>query len=297
MKWQLSNETGELIHGLWQVDKQRSWFGMRKQSATISSLLRQIADRDEIGAIAAMPHFLLSDSSEVRTAAGQAIAHLLSVVPSEDLLCLDDVSDWSWSWTVGDKKIQPTMVRSLVADMDVRTPVLGLISFHRNGYVRHEAVHLLAEVHDGTELPYLLVRQNDWVEPISRDAQAAIEQRLVNDNLVHFVRNMRLVVRLLALRRHDHSKMVHRIVEMLVQPKHDELLIAALQSSDRTVRRCVVKLALDLVGEHQVTVVKFGVTSDDPVLRVWCCRLVRRLLAADEAREVLGKLNRIAFIR
>jgi HEAT repeat protein len=295
MKWQLSNETSELIHGLSQVDKQRSWFGMRKQSATISSLLRQIAERDEIGAIAAMPHFLLSDSPEVRAVTGQAIARLLSVVPAEDLPCLDEVSDWSWSWTIGDRKIQPTMVRSLVADVDVRTSILGLISFHRNGYVRHEAVRLLAEVHDGTELAYLLIRLNDWVEPIRRDAQAAIEQRLVNDNLVHFVRNVSLVIRLLALRRHDHSSIVRRVVEMLVEVGNEECLLSMLRSSNRRTRRCVVTLALDLVGKHHARIVRFGVTSDDPVLRVWCCRLVRPLFAAGEAKEVLEKLKRDRF--
>lgn len=63
--------------------------------------------------------------------------------------------------------IRPEQVQSIARDEATRTAVLGVLSNHHNGYVREEAVRLLSQVTDGSELPYLLVRQNDWVAPIS----------------------------------------------------------------------------------------------------------------------------------
>jgi hypothetical protein len=43
---------------------------------------------------------------------------------------------------------------------------MALASFHPSGYVREEAIAHLAAVWDGTELPFLLIRVNDWVAPV-----------------------------------------------------------------------------------------------------------------------------------
>ncbi|MFI5461079.1 MAG: hypothetical protein ACHRXM_37200 [Isosphaerales bacterium] len=144
------------------------------------------------------------------------------------------------------EQLTPAGVRTLITEGSTRTSVLGLLSFHRNGYVRHEALRLLAQSHDGSELPYLLIRQNDWVESIRADARRAVQARLDEGYLPDFVGNLPLVVHLLAFRRHDHADLVRQVIGMLVQPEHDELLARAIRSQDRTVRRSVIRLALDL---------------------------------------------------
>jgi hypothetical protein len=200
MKRRLSDKTTGLITRLYEVVQPRPWFRGRPRSSAISALLRDIARSDEIGAVTALPGFLLSESPEVRDAASHAIVHLLSLVSPEELLCLGEFSEWGWWRSISTRTFQPSTIRSLAIDPTLHTSVFGIISFHHNGYVRHEAVHRLAQSHDGTELPYLLVRQNDRVQPISRDARVEVENRLSDDNLIHFVRNMSLVVRLLAMR-------------------------------------------------------------------------------------------------
>ena len=44
--------------------------------------------------------------------------------------------------------------------------LLGLASFHFNGHVREAAVSELALRTDATELPFLLIRLNDWVPQV-----------------------------------------------------------------------------------------------------------------------------------
>lgn len=296
MTRQLTEKTIALVHTLYDVEH-RSWFGLARRNQELSALLEQIGERDELGAISAVARFLFAESPEVRTAAGRVIARLLAAVSPEDLLHFNEVFDWSWRLQVSDvwNKLKPTGVESLVTDASVRTPVLGLLSFHRNGYVRHEAVHHLAEIHDGTELPYLLIRQNDWVEPISRDARAAVEERILDEYIVHFVHNMPLVAHLSAFKRRDHSAVLQRIVATLTQPRHEELLLSALRSPHRAVRRWVAKEALGLTGEHQARMVRFGISSDDPVIRLWSCRLVPLVFTGEEVRQILGRLTKDRF--
>lgn len=66
------------------------------------------------------------------------------------------------------------------ADLDerARLSVYGFASFHPNGYVRERAVQLLANDFSGSELPYLLIRMNDWVEPVRKKAKDAVISRL-----------------------------------------------------------------------------------------------------------------------
>ncbi len=296
MTRQLTEKTIALLHTLYDVEH-RSWFGVARRNQELSALLEQIGERDELGAISAVARFLFAESPEVRTVVGHVIARLLASVSPEDLLHLNEVFDWSWRLQVSDvwNKLKPTGVESLVTDTSVRTPVLGLLSFHRNGYVRHEAVHHLAEIYDGTELPYLLIRQNDWVEPISRDARAAVEKRILDEYIVHFVHSLPLVAHLSAFKRRDHSAVLQRIVATLTQPRHEELLLSALRSAHRAVRRWVAKEALGLTGEHQARMVRFGVGADDPVIRLWSCRVVPSLLADEEIRQILGRLTKDGY--
>lgn len=51
----------------------------------------------------------------------------------------------SWSWFIGYawQRLTPADVHALITEASTRTSVLGLLTFHHNGYVRHEALRLL----------------------------------------------------------------------------------------------------------------------------------------------------------
>ena len=188
--------------------------------------------------------------------------------------------------------LTPADVHGLITEEPTRTSVLGLLSFHRNGYVRHEAVRLLAQSHDASELPYLLIRQNDWVEPIRADARRAVQARLDEGHLSDFVTNLSLVIHLLAFQRQDHGDVVRRVIGMLVQPQHDKLLTRAIRSPAPMVRRGVVRLALDSEGEHRPRVVELALSSTDGVIRLWGSRHVRPCFSGKALEGILGSLRR-----
>jgi hypothetical protein len=255
---QVSDPTHALLQRLFVLSTKTSSLFRIDHDDEIVTVLEKIAEQAEPGAISGMVSYLFSPSSEVRTAACRTVHSLLDRLPPEQLRHLGDMLTDSWGWSVGHawERLTPTGADSLIADKSTRTSVLGLLSFHRNGYVRHEALRLLAQSHDGTELPYLLIRQNDWVEPIRADARRAVHARLDEGFLPGFVINLSLVIHLLAFQRQDNADVVRRVIGMLVQPKHDKILAGAIHSQDPTLRRSVVRLALDAEGEHRPRVVE-----------------------------------------
>ena len=84
----------------------------------------------------------------------------------------------------------------LSADDQDSAFVLGLTSFHPDGYLREKALHALAARHSGIEIPFILLRLNDWVKEIRTVAREAFDERLTPEYAVHFVMNLPLVLRL-----------------------------------------------------------------------------------------------------
>jgi HEAT repeat protein len=224
---------------------------------------------------------------------------LLGKMSPIQLLHVDDEVRrwWQWSWCGNYwERVSPALIRELPTDETTRSSVLGLFSFHRDGYVRHEAIRLLTQIHDGSELPYLLIRLNDWVEPIGADARHAVRSRISDQYLCRFVDNLPLAVHMLECRRRDQTEIVRQIILLLVQPRHDELLARAMNSEVREVRRSVVRLAIETSGEHRPRVIVHALRSDDGVIRLWGTERVRECFSGDQLERALGRLLRDPFM-
>ena len=61
----------------------------------------------------------------------------------------------------------------------------------------------LSERFDGKELPFLLIRQNDWVNSIALDAQSAVAERINDAYATRFARCLRLILHLASYQRRD----------------------------------------------------------------------------------------------
>jgi hypothetical protein len=295
---QVSETTRILVDRIFRITSSTSWVFQRQCDSELIRLLDQIAEQGEPGAIPPVAGCLFCASADVKSVAARTIQRLLTQTPPEALLDLGDLLGCSYGWYVSRawEQLKPAEVRSLIGEEPSRTSVLGLLSFHRNGYVRHEAVRLLPQVRDGSELPYLLIRQNDWVQPIATEARRAVQERLDDSYMPAFAANLPLVVHLLAFRRHDHSDLVCQIINMLVLPKFDDLLAKAIRSPDRGVRRNVVRLALDAHRNEQVRVVTHVLSSFDGVVRLMGARRLASCFSGKARAEILESLERDRFM-
>lgn len=287
----LSDKSYQAAQELYELDQQKGWFGTPRRVSDIVARIVELAAYGETASIPCVSRFLFSKEPAVRDTAGEAIASILSTLTPVELLQLADAFNWEYGWHAGQdwSQLRKKSVRKLAQTKDgkLSTAVLGLLSFHRNGYVREEAVTLLAEMSDGAEVPFLLIRQNDWVTAISRRAQAAVKQRLGYSYSQYWFNNLDLIAHLPEFGRNDLSHITDAAFAQLLEPEHAERLGTLIASGDRKTVRRFVKRSFELSGSHAERVAQLAVNSEDAVVRLWSARKLLSLASDDRLIERL----------
>jgi hypothetical protein len=123
---------------------------------------------------AVVPHllpFLFSASRSVAIAAAGVATLAFERASAEELIELDQsgrrLSSYNAPWEEGWASLAPLQLSRFTAFGDSEVGVLGVASFHANGYVREAAVTRLAALESELALALLLLRLNDWVDPVA----------------------------------------------------------------------------------------------------------------------------------
>lgn len=157
--------------------------------------------------------------------------------------------------------------------------VVALASFHRNGFVRERAVRLLGESDDGFELPYLLIRTNDWVANVHTAALAVVRRRVTPSYAPHWLHSLGLIDRLRAPQRReaDLARLVRDVDALLLQAEVRPLLATALSKGELSVRRAALRLALSLPPRDGKALLLLALRDHDP------------LIVTESAKALLGR--------
>ncbi len=260
--------------------------------------IAEIAAQDDATAILPLSHFLTDESPLVRRTAADAIGHLMALCRPEQLVELEGLVRHYWGGYSYPKWVQfgRQDVDKLPTPRTTQAAALGLASFHWNGRIRERAVQLLDSITDGSEVPFLLIRLNDWVDAVREPARLAVTRRLHGSKLEAFIANIALVVRLLEQHRVDHGQIVQAVMQSLVTPEHEDALTDMVQSDNRDVRRSVFHAAIQLSGGHRIRLVTTCVQSTDPVIRLSCVRLATSVFALEELAAFLRQLENDPFM-
>jgi HEAT repeat protein len=170
-----------------------------------------------------------------------------------------------------------------------RDILLKLASFHGNGFVRHAAVSGLARIDSGDELPFLLLRANDWVGPVRDSAQSALDRRLRPEYASHLLNSLPLVLRLREATRERHDNFVDRTLTLLVESDGGRALLEGLHSDDTAVRRASFALASFVPSANRSGFVAQAGTSRDPMIRLAAVRAASHLAEWPELRILLKR--------
>ncbi|MCP4173416.1 MAG: hypothetical protein GY758_21880 [Fuerstiella sp.] len=244
---------------LQKVKTTKPWFFRTNQEKTIQSLLQRIGATGEAAALPCVARFLSNSNTEIQKTARSIVRTLLPQLSSCELMHVGELLNSSYGWHTADSwdDITPSEIAGIAGKPgeDGHVAVLGLMTFHRNGYVRHEAVRQLSTLFDGTEFRFLLIRQNDWVEPIAEDAQAAVAARLVDAKVPVLENSLEIIFRLASLRRYDHRETIIRTIDVVLREGNHSALRRIVNSPSRTVRRQIVRLGLEKAGDHRCRLV------------------------------------------
>jgi len=193
------------------------------------------------------------------------------------------MSEWSFRYVVKDEVA--AIARGLVGP-------IGLLSFHGSGYVRQAAVEKLGDFRDGRELPFLLIRLNDWVPQVRIAAKPAVEARVLPDYAANFVRCLPLIYRLEINSREDHRPLIDSIVELLSKDETRSILRRSIVRGNRQVARSVLRFLLERPKSDLLSILVEATESGDPPVRLRAAQELRVRLEGDELRILLDRLGR-----
>ena len=257
-------------------------------------VLEQLVECRELAAIPHIVPMLVIGAEDEVTAGARAIDTLLSCATPEDLVRLDETLRSSGVFASlyyedGRRKLKSHEIARWVGPGEPGISLLRLSSFNPNGFIREAAVGRLSLIEDGSELPYLLIRLNDWVMEVRKAAETAVLSRIGSDYIDHFIKNLALVVRLESARRTDHGTVMQRIAQLLSAPASRPSLLNGLNAGPRIIRRACFRF---VTTGRSPDILRKALDVKDPVIRLWATRLLRGTLPEHELEPVLLKLSR-----
>jgi HEAT repeat protein len=248
------------------VTELRLWRGS-VMGVNAASILRKFSALGEPAVIPYLTPILFYGLPSDRAEVTPVIYDLLTQIRADDYADLDEKVRGSWRLEEDFRKINAKELAKLVGPGLSGTLLIQMSTMHPNGYVREEAVKRIGLIKDGSELPYLLVRLNDWVPAVRRITLDAIIARLVPAYASHFLDNLVLVIRLESAHRNDHKNCLEKIYGLLQAPSVSDQLIAALNDADKRVRRKCLDLLLAGTGNDLDKALESAWSSTDTVLR------------------------------
>ena len=223
--------------------------------------------------------------------AANAIKALLSRIEIGDMPWLDELmrrSAYGEAW----HRLEPRELAKWVGPGEPGVLLLQLSSMHANGFVREEAVRRLSLLHDGSELPYLLLRLNDWVTQVRQLAHGAILERITDEYAGRFVRSLTLIIRLQRARRSDQREVLERITQLLTGSASRSSMLGAMMTSPKDVRRASFHILTADASQDLRQILASALEAEDPVVRLWAARSASSGLDRQQLRTVLVALSR-----
>ena len=228
--------------------------------------------------------------SPVEKAALETASRLVLAACPRDLVQLDRfIQESRLRWTL----LFPLLKARVLWDAAERTTSIGLLAIacsNPDGHVREEALCKIESCHDGSELPFLLLRLDDWVAPVQMIAIRAVQSRLVPAFAARFIECFPIIASLNLRQRARATKLVEWVRTLLLQPELAGELLKGLGSPDRHVRRHVLELCTESQHLAPRTVMEIAIQDPDFAVRLRATRLGKSRLAGEDARWLTQKL-------
>ena len=231
------------------------------------SRIRSIGDSGEAHAIPDLLSYAFAPNHDVQAVARSAIRNLFERLPLEQLPAFDEALRTAWAHVEDWYGVKPSVKKLKGRDPDDLV-LLSLMSSHRSGYVRAEAIHSLGKDSSGAAIPFLLVRLVDWVEAVRRAADLQLIDKLQPQYGGMFVRCLGLLER---LSEHTRFRPAYRewVNDLLRRPACAEQVAAGPDSNRRAVRRACYPLAAGNPALTAKNVLDRALVEADVAIRRW----------------------------
>jgi HEAT repeat protein len=293
----ISADTRRLIE---QLNEPVGFWERVTGSRADAKLLSAIGGLGEPAAIVFIFPFVLADRSDVASAAATAVHRLTAATSPADLAYLDIELRKRWPYAGRYRldwlRLSPRELGRLERFGEASVSLLGIASFHESGYVREAAIKRLDLITSGAEIPFLLIRLSDWVSNVRDAAHKSIRSRLIPDYCRRFIANLALISRLEQTERGNHQSLIDAIHELLKSAECISVLLEALGSDDRFIRRASFRLALHATDIDLPQVLRQGLRDQDTVIRLWAAQRVSSGVEGAALDRMLTLMKRDRFM-
>jgi HEAT repeat protein len=283
-----SESTARLIDSLYA---RKGVWGRLVQLDPLDEVIRQIADAGEPAAIPDLLPILTIGDRKAILASAKAIHHLLKMLNPPDFVRFDEFVRQGYAdWQVRREpwySMKPKDVGHLASMGEVSVSLLGIASCHTNGYVREAAVRELGKTETGAELPFLLIRTNDWVPEIRSSARHFLLNRIRSDHIHHLMHWLPLALRLSNVGRDDHSAILEAVRALMASSEARAALREGFESQDQFVRRFCFQLALNSNVADLLTVLRRAFVDHDGQVRKEAVLRLHAILPNRGSKELL----------
>jgi HEAT repeat protein len=258
------------------------------------AMLELIGQAREPAAIPDLAPLLLDRNEDIAQATARVVSQLGALLSPAEFPWLDQVmrerSPYRWSYPSAWAELKPSQLNEVQELSKASAFPLGLASFHFNGYIREEALRRLGDVFNGAELPFLLLRLNDWVPQVRSTAEGFIRARLKGNYAHFFINNLALITRLRSTHRGRKQAVIEAIETLLKTEDGRHAVIAGMDSSDTQVKRECYRLALrSNLDQHSV--VEKALNEAAPEIRRWGAENLASVPESTASEALLSRLR------
>jgi hypothetical protein len=219
--------------------KKQGWFGKQ-----LDKNIKELADGDYSKAPWVFCVFS-EEHTPSKLLASKALCDALDKLEFDVIIRIDEQmrQTTSMEWSIDWRKLKINNFLTSTMNTNERRAVIVFASFNPNGFIREQAVRLMAE-YAGT-LPYIIMRQNDWVVQVRQSAANAFNKRLNAPSAGEILAALPFAEKLKWSCRGSHGEYTRSFFNKLTSPEHREDLMEGLKSHNIRTRKICVQALLD----------------------------------------------------
>ncbi len=232
-----------------------------------------------------------SDDAELAALAAGAVQNLLQRLPLASLPIFDERCRRR-GWYVEALDHRPFKLVRRLGDSSL--PSLCVASCHPSGWIREAAVRSLAR-HPRSAFPWLLLRADDWVQPVRMRALQAVLAALDAGGPQLALQYLPLVLQLRKRARFSQAPISQRVETLLRLPEARQGLLEAVGNEDSVTRSTAARILVETAGAEIESLLPVLATSRSPLVRLTFARGCRRRLDKDTVAIAFPLLSHDPF--
>lgn len=257
-------------------------------SNSVNRLNELLSDNIELLSIPDAFQLLLSSNEKIKLQIAEILNNVMSSFNSTQLIKLDKIFRESMSYdSYNDwRNRNPKELLHPSMSEEEKITILGLCSFHPNGYFREKAIIALTSMEKGQGIPYVLIRINDWVKQVRNTSKEQLLIYLTPEHAMSFVNNLPLVLRLIECSRDEHIEIINAIISIISNEEGAEKLISGLKSKDSKVRLACYIIILQTKVMDNRSIIDYLIKDKNPYNRLFVLRHIHQGIKQDEFFDI-----------